>query len=128
MEKMVRRICLDTDILIGLLRKDASVKAKIEVLNGEFCSTSVNSFEVWHGRKSVENISDLFSWLHILPFDDKAGRVAGDLMRELKKRGTVLEIRDVFIAATCVRYNVELLTANKKHFQRLTPFGLLLIE
>lgn len=125
---MVRRICLDTDILIALLRKDASVKARLEVLNAEFCSTSVSSFELWYRRKSTENISDLFSWLHILPFDDKAGRVAGDLLRELKKRGTMLEIRDVFIAATCVRHNVELLTANKKHFQRLTPFGLLLVE
>ncbi len=66
---MVRKVCLDSNILIGLLNRDEEVKSMLLALDAQFVITAVNSFEVWYGRTKGETIFELFEWLEILPFD-----------------------------------------------------------
>jgi len=125
---MVRKICLDSDALIALLRKDENTKALLESLDATFCITAVNSFEVWFGRKSNEPATDLLRWFEIIAIDDSSARLAADLLRELKKEGSSIEFRDIFIGATCITHNIELLTYNLKDFGRMKKYGLKVVE
>ena len=124
---MVRKVCLDSNIIIALLSRDESVKNIISALDAQFVITAVNSFEVWYGRTKGETIFELFEWLEILPFDAVVSRLAADIMRSLKQKGEIIDVQDVFIAAICIKNNVELLSLNKKHFERLKKFGLVLV-
>jgi predicted nucleic acid-binding protein len=102
---MDRRICLDSDILIALLKGDKTAKKILESVDAE-----------------------LFGSLRLLAFGEGSARLAADMLRTLKERGTMVDFRDAFIAAMCIRHNAELLTGNKRHFERLNEFGLTLVN
>ncbi len=110
------------------MNKDEQTKTIISAIDGQFVSTSINSFEVWYGRKAQEPVSELFDWLDIFQFDNESARIAADIMRSLKQKGKMIEMRDIFIASICIKNNIELLTDNKKHFDRLKEFGLRMID
>ena len=99
---MVRKICLDSDVLIAFLHKDERVKNLLTSVDAEFYITSINTFEVWYGRKKSELISELLPLLPALAFDDTTARFAADMLRTLKSQGQLLEMRDLFIAAICI--------------------------
>jgi tRNA(fMet)-specific endonuclease VapC len=124
---MVREICLDSDVLIALLNKDKKTKRLLESLDAVFFTTAINSFEVWYGRKKTETVFHLLEILRVLDMTDHAGRKAGDILRELKSKGQLLDMRDVFIAAICIKNDIELLTYNRKHFDRMSKYGLVLV-
>lgn len=126
---MVREICLDSDILIELLKNNRTVQEKLSSLEASFAITAITSFEVWSGRKEREQtmINALLSSFHTLDFDTHASLKAADIWRTLKSDGTMLDIRDVFIASICITQNIALFTHNKKHFERLQEHGLTLI-
>ena len=124
---MVRQVCLDSDVLIELLRQNEKTKQTVESLNAEFFTTAINSFELWFGRKKSELVFEFLEILHLLPLDDKSARIAADLRRELERRGEPIDLRDLFIAAICITNSIELFTYNKKHFERLKEFGLILV-
>lgn len=125
---MVRQICLDSDVIIALLNKDEKTKETITSLDANYYTTSINSFEVWFGRKQSENVFELFAWLTPLPLTDKIARSAADIQRDLKTKGNLVAIRDLFIAAICIENNLELLTYNLKDFERIEKHGLILIR
>ncbi len=125
---MVRRICIDSDVLIALLNKDEKTRQIMEALDTDFYITTVNTFEVWYGRKKTEPVFEALECLHSLLLDDKAARLAGDILRKLKDDGKMIDMRDLFIGAICIKNDIELLTYNKKHFERLKDFGLVLVE
>ncbi len=125
---MVRKICLDSDVLIAFLHKDERVKDLLTSTDADFYITAVNTFEVWYGRKKSELISELLPLLPALAFDDVVARFAADMLRTLKSQGQLLEMRDLFIAAICIKHDVELFTFNLKHFERLEQFGLVLFR
>lgn len=125
---MVRRICLDTDVIIHLLSKDQHTREIIESLDADFFTVAINAFELWYGRKENEGVFELLEWLDVLPLDEKSALTAADILRELKKTGTILDIKDLFIGAICITQRIELLTLNRKHFDRLQKFGLVLVE
>ena len=124
---MERAVCLDSDVLIALLSGDSSAKEILSTINARFCTSAINVFEVWHGRKNTEPVSELLGKLEVLQFTDTAARCAADMLCQLKRDGNILDLRDLFIAATCITANSSLLTFNKKHFDRLKKFNLQLV-
>ncbi len=124
---MVKKICLDSDVLIELLHGNEDVKNTLASINGELFTTSVSVFEVWYGRKKSETVSELLDALHILSLEKMSAMFAADMFSELNKKGESLDLKDVFIAAMCIRNEVVLYTFNKKHFQRMEKFGLVLL-
>ncbi len=129
MEKLVKKTCLDTDVIIELLKNNEEIKKKIEALNAEFYTTTINTFELWSGRKENEEntIKNLLSWLNIQSLNKESAYKAGDIRIKLKKQGLDIEFRDIFIASICIENDLELLTYNKKHFERMQQFGLKLV-
>lgn len=66
--------------------------------------------------------------MEILPFDLACAKKSADTMRELKKAGQILDLRDLLIGASCMASNVPLLALNTRHFNRLENFGLRLAK
>ena len=74
------------------------------------------------GATSSEKESDILKStdeLTILPFSDEIAVKAGRIYQELRKKNQLIDFRDIFIAATCLVHNLELVTLNKKHFERI---------
>ncbi len=124
---MVQKVCLDSDILIDLLRGKEETRKRLEDLESRFCTTAITEFELWLGRRDGEVVENVLDSLQLLPFDRASARIAGDMHKKLKKKGAVVDLRDLFIASSCIAQATPLLTNNKKHFTRLKSFGLELV-
>lgn len=126
---MDRKICLDSDIIINFLRKSLKAKETLNKLGGEFYTTQINLFEIWSGRLIDEEktIKEMLNSLIKFDFDEDAAIKAGEIMVNLKKSGNIIDFRDLFIASICIVNNLELLTNNKKHFERLKKYGLKIV-
>lgn len=52
-------------------------------------------------------------------FTSAVAAVAATLYRDLRTANQLLEIRDIFIAATALAYDLPLMTLNTRHFHRV---------
>ena len=57
--------------------------------------------------------------LTVIPYETEVARVYGRLRAELQDAGTPLSVPDLQIAATAVHYDLELVTGNIRHFERI---------
>ena len=127
MEKVDRKICLDSDIIIEFLKSNDKTKEKINSLNASFYATPINIFEVWYGKNKQEGTKGFLDNITIIDIDKETGLLSAEIMEKLRDDGKLIEFRDVMIASACIINNVELLTNNRKHFERLKRFGLKLV-
>ena len=127
MAPMVKKICLDSSVLISILTGREETKKSFEMMEASFYTTSISSFELWVGRKQDEPVSKLLDTISILDLDDQSARKAADIHRDLQKKGSTLELKDLFIGSICISNGMELWTYNLKDFERLEAFGLRLI-
>ncbi len=58
--------------------------------------------------------------VNILPIGEKEVLVAGDILAELRKTGQNIGLEDVLIAASAVSNQFTVVTANIRHFARIT--------
>lgn len=89
---------------------------------------SVAKLEVLYGSKaeSHDYWSGVFETMIVLPFDDSAVEYAYGIVRELKRKRTLIDIEDIMIAATALANDLPLATLNRKHFERID--GLKLVD
>ena len=57
--------------------------------------------------------------LSVIPYDAVVARVYGRLRAKLQDAGTPLAVPDLQIAATALHYDLELVTGNVRHFERV---------
>jgi predicted nucleic acid-binding protein len=55
----------------------------------------------------------------ILPYDVAVARVFGEVRARLETAGTILADADLQIAATALHHDLELVTGNLRHFERI---------
>lgn len=123
---MVNKICLDSNIIIEILKGNETAKSIIEETE-ELCTTPINIFEVWYGKRKEELIDNFLDAFNILNLDKESAKKAAEIAKSLEQKGKSLDTRDIFIGAICIENNAPLLTNNKKHFERLEDFGLHLL-
>ena len=124
------RVCLDTDVLIDFIRKPSDVVKRI--MKGflerkvSVFTTSVNTFEIWLGAhlapkemELIEETKDFLDQLEVVNFDYESSVEAGRVMANLRKRGQVVEIRDLFVGCVCKVNGMPLITRNLKHYKRI---------
>ncbi len=127
MEKLVKKICVDTDVVISLLKGDKKTHEMIDKLEGyDLCITSVTFFELSLRKYNLDQIEYFASKVQIIEFDEESAREASFLHKELKRTGRLMEVRDIFIAAICISKYYDLATFNKKHFQNIKNLKLLI--
>jgi predicted nucleic acid-binding protein len=120
--------CLDTDLLVGILRGKAEAQRKMDDLDlhGKCGTTSVNAFELFYGafrskeeRENVEETKRLLDRLEVFPFETNASAEAGQSLASLAKRGEAIDYRDAMVAAIAKINGLTLVTRNRGHFSRI---------
>jgi len=74
-----------------------------------------------HARvRHLKNIEErVLPAITVLPFDVATARVFGELRAHLEDRGELLPDADLQIAATALHHELELVTGNVRHFERI---------
>ncbi|MFH1650311.1 MAG: type II toxin-antitoxin system VapC family toxin [Candidatus Woesearchaeota archaeon] len=128
MEKLVHKVCFDTDILIDVLRnrRDAVSFVKEIEQKHELTTTPITVFELFRGAfksrnpdKAALGVATLLQSLTVLNLSMTSCRKAGFIAAELEKNGMLLDFHDVLIAAVALENDCSIKTNNKKHFSRI---------
>jgi predicted nucleic acid-binding protein len=117
-------VVVDTSIFIDYLRaKDKRNTVLFRVPdNQRIYISSVTLYELLMGatdRQKIKDVHLLTDDTIILPFDEEVSIRASEIYHDLRKSNTMIEFRDIFIASTCLIHDLPIMTANKKHFQRI---------
>jgi len=122
------RICLDTDIIIDLLRGNQETINKISALEREniLTTTFINLFELYSGvflsSKKEENFNKIKNFLpkvKVLNLSHLSTLIGGQINANLKTKGKITESRDLLISSIVIAEDFILLTKNKKHFENI---------
>ena len=122
-------VCLETDFLIALIRKDEKAIAKLRKLveNGErLTTTPINAAELFKGAyksknvdKNLKIVRGILSRLTLLEFNLTASDIYGQISAELEKKGEPIGEMDTLIASIALAHNERILTRNVKHYSRI---------
>jgi len=126
------RLLIDTSILIDHLRKlhkDKTVFYQL-TFHYDYIISSITEFEFSVGStpRNRQFTEELLAKLSILPFDSACVKVATEIYRDLKAKNQLISLPDIFIAATAISHDLQLLTLNRKHFERVENLKLYTIE
>ena len=122
-------VCVDTSVLVALIRKDESamngLKAEAE-RNGVLSTTTMSLCELYAGaygskepEKELLKVQELLSHFTIFDLDAGAARRYGELVNEEKLRREPIGDFDLIIASIALERTETLVTRNIKHFGRV---------
>jgi tRNA(fMet)-specific endonuclease VapC len=119
---------LDTNICIYIIR-EKPVKVIKKLCTFELTDIVISAithseleFGVSKSSRREENreaLNNFLSPLEIVPYDDKAAVVYGQIRTHLEKKGTVVGAMDMLIGAHAKSIPVTLVTNNLKEFKRI---------
>ncbi len=120
--------CLDTDLLIAILRGKKEAYRIVLELDDEAkeATTAINAFELFFGankserkNENVKEAQKLLERLEVIPLDTPSAQRAGEISANLVARGESIDFRDAMIAGIALEKDLTLLTRNKAHFTRI---------
>ncbi|MFB2118734.1 type II toxin-antitoxin system VapC family toxin [Parapedobacter sp. 2B3] len=122
--------CLDTSILIDYYRKKDKRKStffQLTHLYKLFAVSIVTEYEVLIGSRpeQEEFWRGFFDKVTVLPFNKPANDAAISITKQLKATNKLIEVPDIFIAATALTHNLPLATLNLKHFKRIDGLNII---
>jgi len=91
--------------------------------------SAISIYEIELGAYRAGRLSDIAALqvdFKVLPITEEIAQRAARLDVDLIRRNRQIGIKDTFIAATCLAYDLPLLTVNVRHFDRVE--GLQLID
>ena len=113
-------VCLETDFLIALIRKDNDALTKLEkslAVGERITTTPLNASELLKGaylsEKVAENliaITGILERLELLDFSYKAAEYYGKIYSELKEHGALIGDIDILVASIVLASGEKLLT------------------
>ncbi len=115
---------VDTSIVIEHIRTKDKLSTTLYKLTEQkiiFIST-VSLYELYIGANSKDKQNDVrlsTKKLIVLPFTYSISILASQIFLQLKAKNQLIEFRDIFIGATCIKHNLPIKTLNKKHFERI---------
>ncbi len=124
---------LDTDIISATLRRQPHlgvIRRIASVPPTDQFTTAISLAELVFGAHRIgrtdllERIHQIGDYLPVLPFDETAARVFGQLKAELERVGTPLAEPDLRIAAIALAAQLTLVTGNVRHFARVPGLAL----
>jgi tRNA(fMet)-specific endonuclease VapC len=123
---MGQKVCLDSDVAIEMIKETPSgVSVFRAVQQSEMFIASTTLFELLLRRNNLDAVERFVERVNVLPFDDKSARLASVLHKQLREKGTPVEFRDIFIAATAMTNGCILSTLNIKDFSMIPRLKLL---
>ncbi len=122
------RLLIDTSILIDHLRKTQKDKTIFYQLTFQYdyLISAITEFEFSIGSTAQNRqfTEELLTRLPVLPFDSACVKTASKIYRDLKTTNQLISLPDIFIAATAITNDLQLLTLNSKHFERVEDLKL----
>lgn len=122
-------VCLDTSVIVALLRKDESATARFEeaAAKGAMVATTVlNLCELYAGAygsrrasQEVEKVEGLESLLQVLDLNAVAAKKYGELVNSQELRREPIGDFDLIIASIALSNEEPVATRNAKHFSRV---------
>ena len=129
MENKDLRVCIDTNVLIDLLRNidyASDSFEKLESTNAELATTAINSFELYYGayktqkkEKNIQSVKELLDRLNIIKSDMEVSEKAGEIAVKLEKKGQPIGFRDIIIGCAALINDYTMFTRNIEHFKRI---------
>jgi predicted nucleic acid-binding protein len=125
--------CLDTDLLVAILRGKEGAWKKVAELDEEEkgATTSINAFELFFGadksarkNENLKETSKLLERLTVFPLDFLSSQKAAEISARLMDKGEIIDFRDAMIAAIAIENDLTLVTRNNFHFKRITDLKL----
>ncbi len=120
-----KNVLVDTSIIIDHLRKKNkrnTVFFKLASENYNLHISAITLFELLAGTIDAQKEKDIkttLSFVKILDFDSPSAAKASEIYIQLKKINKLIDIRDLFIAASAIKHDLPLSTLNLKHFQHV---------
>lgn len=118
---------LDTDISIYVIKnRPVGVGALFNRHDGQVAISAITLSELIHGvekssniKKNRDNVEDFVSRLEVLDYSLKASAHYGDIRSDLERKGEVIGVNDLYIAAHCRSEGLVLVTNNTREFKRV---------
>ncbi len=125
----------DTDAISELLRQrpaTAYVKWIMKIPREEQFTSAVVIGELYKGayrshdrERHLSNIEQrVLPAITVLPYDIDIAKVFGSIRAHLEETGMILPDADIQIAATAIAHNLQLITGNLRHFNRISGLNL----
>jgi tRNA(fMet)-specific endonuclease VapC len=118
---------LDTNIVIYVIKRRPI--EMLEVFNahaGQMCISSITFAELLHGvekssmvTQNLRKVEDFVSRLEVLAYENTAASHYGDIRADLEKKGTVIGVNDLHIAAHARSEGHILVSNNVREFERV---------
>ena len=123
-------IVLDSSALIKIERNRGKENALLEDLKDEDCFISViTASELLHGVERAKDlvtkarrtafVEGILSRITVISIDTRIARVHAAIWAELAVRGMMIGIHDSWIAATCLTFDLTLISDNAREFKRV---------
>ena len=121
---------LDTNILSELLKKypNPYLLSRLSSQPAQNLYTSIICImELRYGSALRDDfkifweklVDRVVSQIQVIPVGLKEGLHAGDLLASQRKKGQIIGLEDILIAASALSRNFILVTANTRHFQKV---------
>lgn len=115
---------IDTSIFIEYLRSKDRTNTALAKLPTEtvLYVSSITAFELYSGATDIkkrQDIDTLLQGIFILPLNTDIAKDAGFIYQDLRRRGNMIEVTDILIAATALENDLPIKTLNTSHFQRI---------
>lgn len=118
--------CLDTNIIIDILKGDEKLKDKIINLQlNEIYITTITLCELYKGAflfhdpdRKVKDVEEFVNSFLLISLDEKSCKEFGKIYLKLKNSGKVISEFDIIIASIVKTNNLTLITKDK-HFQNI---------
>ena len=125
MGQMAEKICLDTDMCIAFLNNEPRSRHLIEKIgNRNVFVSAITLFELNLRRDNLDKVRNFLNDTFVLYFDELAAVKASELFKNLKSKGKMISLNDIFIASTAIVNNCSLATFNNKHFSKIEQLEL----
>ncbi|MBC8385302.1 MAG: type II toxin-antitoxin system VapC family toxin [Candidatus Cloacimonetes bacterium] len=126
-----RRILVDTTVLIDFLRKKNKNKSLLWRLKEEYkyiAISVISVFELFAGAtdtKKEEEVRILLKWFDIIDLCEEIAETCGKTFIQLRKNYQIIDFRDLFIGISALYYDLDLITLNIEHFERIPDLKLI---
>ena len=127
-------VCLETSFIIDFFRGDKEAIKKMDKIGEEdnvtIASPSVMELisSVVLSEKPIEEKNKILEFLSdflILPFGKVEGILAGEIEGKLTLSGNIIGSVDIMIGAIAKCNSEDLVTRNKKHFERIDGLNII---
>jgi len=123
-------LLIDTNVIIDLDREGRDLKPLVQNrLDEEFFLSVISASELLHGVHRAKDqgirarrlafVEAILTSFPVVDIDLSIARMHAELWSHLARRGLMIGLHDSWLAATCLTYNMTLVTGNQREFERV---------